>query len=153
LSKKDLIVTGATLSLIAYTIILSFTSQAISGIQTSRTVSNAGEVNTIGASIYHDSNCSEVISTINWGTLEPGSNRNVTGYIQNTGDLPSSLIVKTSNWNPSRAMTYISLSWDYDGQVLNMGEVIRVTFTLSISEMIEGITSFNFDITIIGSSY
>jgi hypothetical protein len=153
LSKKELIITGATLGLIAYTMILSFTSQAISGTQTSRTVSNAGAVNTIGVSIYWDNSCSSVISSIDWGNLDPGSNKNVVGYIRNSGNLPSILTMQTSNWNPSGAATYLSLSWDYDGQVLNPGEVVQVTFTLSISEMIEGITSFNFDITIIGSSY
>jgi hypothetical protein len=59
--------------------------------------------------------------------------------------------MNATNWNPSNASDYISLSWDYGGQLVNPGELIPVIFTLSISESVEGITSFSFDITIMGS--
>lgn len=150
--KRDLLITGATLTLLTYTIVLSFTGQALSALQTRRTVSNAGEIKTIGVGIYTDSGCSDILSSINWGTLEPGSDKTFTYYIQNCGNSPSTLTLQTSNWNPPEANTYISLSWDYNGQVLNVDEVIEVTFTLSVSPTIEQITSFNFDISIIGTS-
>jgi len=152
MSKRDLAIAGATLTLIAYTIVLSLAGQALSANQTSRTVSNAGKIKTVGVGIYSDSSYNNILSSINWGTLEPGSDKTTTGYIRNSGNAPSILTLQTSNWNPPGAETYISLTWDYDGQVLNINEGIAVTFTLSISPTIEEITSFNFDITIIGSS-
>jgi len=57
----------------------------------------------------------------------------------------------TENWYPSNAADYISLSWDYGGQLVNPDELIPVIFTLSISGSVEGITSFSFDIVIMGS--
>ena len=152
MNKRDLVITGATLTLIAYTIVLSFAGQALSALQTSRTVSNAGQITTIGVGIYLDSSCRNSLSSIDWGTLEPGSHKTFSYYVRNDGNSPSTLTLQTSNWNPPGAANYISLIWDYDGQVLNVGEVIQITFTLSISAMIEGITSFNFDITVIGTS-
>jgi hypothetical protein len=59
--------------------------------------------------------------------------------------------MNATNWNPLNASDYISLSWDYGGQLVNTGELIPVIFTLSISDSVEGITSFSFDITIVGS--
>ena len=152
MGKRDLVIAGATLTLIAYTIVISFAGQALSALQTSRTVSNAGEIKTIGVGIYLDSSCSNCLSSINWGTLDPGTEKTFTYYVRNDGNSPSTLTLQTSNWSPPGAATYILLSWDYDGQTLNIDEVIQVTFTLSISPTIEGITSFNFDITVIGTS-
>jgi len=61
------------------------------------------------------------------------------------------LSMYTSNWSPLNASDYMILSWDYGGQSIGVGEVVRVTFTLSVDASIEGITSFSFDITIVGS--
>ena len=150
--NKDLAITGATLILISYTLILSFAGQAMSAVQTSRTVSNAGEVTTVGVGIYWDSSCNNALSSIDWGTLDPGSNKNIICYIQNDGNSPSTLSLQTSNWNPSEAETYLTLTWDYDGHSLSVDEVVQVTLTLTISETTEGITNFSFDITIVGTS-
>jgi len=46
----------------------------------------------------------------------------------------------------------MNLTWDYNGQALSADEIVKVTLTLSIAETIEGITSYSFDITIIGSA-
>jgi len=54
----------------------------------------------------------------------------------------------TSNWNPSSASSYMTLSWNYGGQTLAVNEVKQVKFTLAVSSSITGITSFSFDITI-----
>jgi hypothetical protein len=58
----------------------------------------------------------------------------------------------TSNWSPLNASDYLSLSWDYGGQSIDVDEVVQVTFTLSVDAGIEGITSFSFDITIAANS-
>ena len=152
LNRKDLVIAGATLTLITYTLILSVTGQALSDFQTSKTVPSAGEVRAIGVGIYWDSSCLNDVSSIDWGTLEPGSTKSVTCYIQNEGNTPSTLSLQTSNWNPSGAATYMNLTWDYNGQALSADEIVKVTLTLSIAETIEGITSYSFDITIIGSA-
>ena len=82
--------------------------------------------------------------------LEPSSNKNVLVYIKNEGDSAVSLSLQTSNWNSSNASPsdYISLNWDYKGQFINVGEIVPVTFALSISASIGGTETLSFDITV-----
>jgi len=149
--SKEFVVAGATLTLITYALALSVVGQVLSAVQTSRTVSNAGTVVAIGVGVYWDNECTNALSSIDWGMLEPGSSKNVTGYIRNEGNSVSTLFMYTSNWNPSNASDYMTLSWDYGGQSINPDEVVQVTFTLSVDASIDGITVFSFDITIVGS--
>lgn len=111
-------------------------------------ISNTGIVKTVGVGLYWDVTCTNSISSISWGAIEPCSTKNVTVYIRNEGTSPATLSISTSNWNPSSASTYISLSWDYGGKVLSPNEVVQVKLTLSISSTITGISNFSFDITI-----
>jgi hypothetical protein len=149
--SKEFVVAGATLTLVAYVLALSLVGQVLSAVQTSRTVSNAGTVKTIGVGVYRDTACTNMLSSVDWGVLEPGSSENVSCYIRNEGSSVSTLSMYTSNWNPSNASGYMSLSWDYGEQSIDVDEVVQVTFTLSVDAGIEGITSFSFDITIVGS--
>lgn len=152
LKSKEFTVASATLTLVIFTLALSLVGQVMPASQTSRTLSNAGAVMAIEVGVYWDNACTNVTSSIYWGTLEPGSNKNITCYVRNEGNSPSELSMYTSGWSPQNAFDYMNLSWDYDGQFLNPDEVMQVIFTLSISSNIDGITSFSFDITIIGSS-
>jgi len=150
--SKESIITGAMLILITYTLGLSLVSQAFPAAQTSKTLSSTGTIETIGVGVYTDIQCSSPLTSIAWGTLEPGENQTVICYIRNEGDLPSTLSMYTSNWNPSSAENYLTLSWNYNGGYINPDNSVQVTFTLSVDESIEGVTSFAFDITIVGSS-
>jgi len=109
---------------------------------------SVGNIKALGVGVYWDSGCSQSVSSIDWGMVEPGAVKNVTVYIRNEGNAPITLSLQTSNWNPSNAADYISLSWNYNGQTINANQVITVTLTLSISSNIQGITTFSFDIII-----
>lgn len=111
---------------------------------------DSGEINTIGVAIYSDTNFT-TLSAIDWGKLEPGSRARIECYIKNIGKTPSKLTLVTANWTPPEAATYVGLTWDYDGQRLEIDEIILLTLTLNVSENIQGITEFFFDIIIIGS--
>jgi len=150
--SKESIITGAMLILITYTLGLSLVSQTFPAVQTSKTLSSTGTIETIGVGVYSDSQCSTPLSSLPWGTLEPGSNQNVICYIRNEGNSQSTLSMYASNWNPSSAENYLVLSWDYDGHSINPDDAIPVTFTLTVDASIEGITNFSFDITIVGTS-
>jgi len=149
--SKEFVVAGATLTLVTYVLALSLVGQVLSAVQTSRTVSNAGTVKAIGVGVYWNNECTDPLSSIDWGILEPGSSKNVTCYIRNEGNSVSTLSMYASNWNPSNASDYLTLSWDYGGQSINPEDVAQVTFKLSVDASIDGITSFSFDITIVGS--
>jgi hypothetical protein len=109
---------------------------------------SVGTVKALGVGVYWDSGCSQTVSSIDWGLAEPGVVKNVTVYMRNEGNAPITLSLQTANWNPANAADYISLSWDYNGQTIDLHQVIGVTLSLSISSSITGITSFSFDIII-----
>jgi len=148
LERKERIVVGAAVALVAYTLALIVLGPIVSSALTNRTISNVGSVTAIGVGVYWDQACTNPVSTISWGVMPPGSNKNVTVYIRNEGNTAAWLSMTKSNWNPSNASNYMTLNWDYGGQILNANEVVQVKLTLTVSSSITGITNFSFDITI-----
>ena len=102
----------------------------------------------VDVGVYWDINCTREVTSINWGEVELGTTVDRTVYIKNNGTSDVTLSMNTTNWNPSFANEYITLSWDYDGRVLHPGDVLAVTFTLQAPPESHGITSFNFDVII-----
>ncbi len=151
MEKYDAIVAKATFALVIYVLALSTIGSVMSVMHTNETISNVGSVKAVGVGVYWDSACSNAVSSINWGMLNPGSSKNETIFIRNEGNTTVTLTMTTSNWNPSNASDYLTLNWNYNGQALEVGEVIQVTLTLSVSSSIDGITSFSFDITLTAS--
>jgi len=155
MASKESIITGAMLILITYTLGLSLVSQAFPATQTSKTLSSAGSIQiqtTVGIGVYQDSGCTTPLTSMSWGTLEPGGSQNVVCYIKNEGSTASTLSMYASNWSPASAENYLALNWNYDSSPISPDAVVQVTFTLTVSSGITGITSFSFDITIVGSS-
>ena len=113
-----------------------------------RTVHSTGSVKAIGVSVFQDSACTQALTSVDWGTLEPSSVKNVTIYVKNTGNAPTTLSLQTGNWSPAGASSYLTLSWNYNNVALTVNEVRMVKLSLSISASITGITGFSFDITI-----
>ena len=151
MERKEGIVAGAAVALVLYTLSLSLFGPVVSAALRNQTISNAGSVKAIGVGVYWDQVCTSTVSSIDWGIMEPGANVNKTVYIRNEGNALARLTIAASNWNPSSASSYMTLSWDYGGQILNVGEVVQVKLTFSVSSDITGITSFSFDITITAS--
>ena len=148
MERKEGIVVGAAVALILYTLSLGVLGPTVLAALSNRTITNAGSVKTIGVGVYWDQAMTNPVSSISWGSIEPGSNVNKTVYIRNEGNAPATLSMTTSNWNPSSASSYMTLSWNYGGQTLAVNEVRQVIFTLAVSSSVTGVTSFSFDITI-----
>jgi hypothetical protein len=153
--SKESIITGAMLILITYTLGLSLVTQAFPATQTSKTLSSTGSIQiqtTVGIGVYSNSECTTPLTSMAWGTLEPGGSQNAVCYIKNEGSAASTLSMYASNWNPTSAENYLTLSWNYDSNPISPDAVVQITFTLSVDSGITGITTFGFDITIVGSS-
>jgi hypothetical protein len=148
LERKEGIIVGAAVALILYTFSLSLFGPSVLAALSNRTITNAGTVKTVGVGVYWDQALTNPVSSISWGTIEPGLNVNKTVYIRNEGNTAATLSMETSNWSPASASSYMTLSWNYGGQTLAVNAVRQVTFTLAVSSSITGITSFSFDITI-----
>jgi len=149
--RSERIVAICTLALLIYTLALALTGQVMSTMQANRSISSAGAVKTIGVGVYWNSDGTNMVTSIPWGILEPGSSTNRTCYIKNESNSASTLSMYTENWYPTNATDYLSLSWNYGGQLLNPDEIISVILTLSISDSVAGITNFSLGITITGS--
>ena len=152
--SKESIITGAMLILITYTLGLSLVTQAFPASQATKTFSSSGAIQiqtTAGIGVYSNSQCSTQLSSILWGTLQPGGSQSDICYIKNEGNTPITLSLQASNWSPASASNYLALSWNYNNQPISPNQVVQVTLTLSVASNIAGITNFGFDITIIGS--
>ena len=124
---------------------------ALSMLQASKTVPNAGSVRGVGVGIYWDSACTNQTSSINWGVLDPSSNKTVNVYVRNEGNVAATLSKTTQTWNPSNASSYMSLTWNYANQTLSVNQALQLSLTLVVSSSVTGIDNFSFDITIIAT--
>ena len=118
------IILGVSLAFVFGALITGILESTLSLVQTSRTVSSTGSVKGIGVGIYWDYACTNRTSSINWGLLDPGSNKTVTVYVRNEGNAVATLSKATQNWNPSTASSYMTLNWNYAGQTLSMNQVL-----------------------------
>jgi hypothetical protein len=99
--------------------------------------------------VYWDESATNVTTQIDWGTLYPGSEKTVVVFIENAKNTTMTVYLQTSNWIPSQASNYISLSWNSSGYVPS-NNVAPVSLTLSAGQNIVGVTSFSFDLIITG---
>jgi len=153
MTRKEVVVTGAMIMLVTYTLGLSLVSQAFPADQTTTTLSSAGTIQiqtSAGLGVYQEDSGSVVLSSVSWGTLQPGESQNVICYIKNEGNSATIISLDTSNWSPTNAESYLNLNWDYNGYPIAPDAVIPITLTLSVDSNIEGISTFSFDITIVG---
>ncbi|MEM2589608.1 MAG: hypothetical protein QXT44_07435 [Candidatus Bathyarchaeia archaeon] len=114
-------------------------------------IHNCGCIHTIGLEVYKDQECTQLCTSISWGTLYPGETVTRVVYAKLLGNTPATLIMTYGNWTPSEAQNYITLSWNYTGDTLNPWDVLPIEFTLSVAENITGIEQFEFYITITAS--
>lgn len=137
--------------IVTFVLILFMATQVTSLIIASKTIPNVGSLKTVGVGVYFDTALTNKVSSIDWGVLDLGSNKNGTVYIRNEGNSAVSLTMNTANWNPSTTSNYMTLTWNYGGQSVNVGAVIQVKLTLSVSASAAGITNFSFDINIVAN--
>jgi len=110
-----------------------------------------GWIVTIGIDAYADAGATQPVSEIDWGEISPGGSSAATIYLKSTSSVPVTLSLALENWIPAAAADYMTVDWNYDGSVLQPGEVRSVTLTLQVSGSITGITNFEFDLVITSS--
>jgi len=145
------VVLVSTLILTMFGLSIYFLAPALSPLSTTSRVSSSGVIKAVGVGVYSDLACTTKLSSIDWGTLEPGVSKNVTCYIKNGGNSAITLSLSTANWSPSNASQNITLKWDSGGKSISPSQVVKATLTLSVSSSISGITNFSFDIIIVGT--
>lgn len=114
----------------------------------SSNVAYANSISGEGVGIYWDQGCTNRTHSLDWGLINPGSNSTVMIYVRNEGNSAVSLKMATSNWTPSVALDYMTLTWTYSGKILSTYEVIPMELILKLSPTVNEITDFRFDIFI-----
>jgi archaellum component FlaG (FlaF/FlaG flagellin family) len=102
--------------------------------------------------IYSNSACTSAVSSIPWGQLAPGAVQTLTFYIRNEGTQSITLSKSLANWSPSTLSSYLTLSWNYNGQNLNPSSVLAVTLSLTVAANTPSTTGFSFDTIISGAT-
>ena len=111
-----------------------------------------GQITSINVAVYKDQLALQQLTEIDWGTIDPGKENTTTFYIKSTSNTPTTLTYEISNWQPPAAQTYLTLSWNYAGTIIQPGAIQPVTMKLHVSSAIAGIRDFAFDIAITGVS-
>ncbi len=142
-------VLSATLCLLTIVVLATITG----GFGSFKSFVRADYVKGTGVGIYWDQACTNTTLAFEFGQINPGSNKTLTTYVRNECSFPVMLTLETSNWNPSASADYISLNWNYSGQVLNVNEVIPTEITLIVNASIYGISDFNFHTNIVTSQH
>jgi len=153
MNKRELLIVGSTLSLITLSLLLTMFYPAMSAAQSrppKKPIPGHGVVRAAGLGVYWDASCTRGVSSIDWGVIDTGSKVNRTVYIRNQGDATVTLAMGTQNWTPSNSSAHISVTWDYTGRTLSVGEVIAASFTLSVSENAQQVRDFSFETVIAG---
>jgi len=114
-------------------------------------VPSTGIIVSVNVEVFWDAACTQKCTSIDWGMCYPGENKSKTVYIKNTSNVPMNLTLATENWNPTNAPNYINLYWTYDNHTLAVNEVYQTTLTLAISPDIHDISTFIFNIVIVGT--
>ena len=113
----------------------------------SRIIKCIGRLKIVAFELYKDAQLSEKLTQIDWGELQPGSHKDVKVWLQNGGSTPFIIMYDDHDWIPPEADNFITLSWDYNGSPIQQREVRAITLSLTVSEDIQGIYEYSFDIT------
>jgi len=114
------------------------------------TMRGTGSVKGVGIGVYWDLQCTNATTSLEFGRLEPGSSKSFNLYLRNEGNSAITLSMTLANWDPASAADVMTLTWNREGQHVNPDQVMDIVITLSVSEDVQGITTFSLDIIISG---
>lgn len=120
-------------------------------LQSSRTIPSHGTISGVNVNVYQDSNCTQPLTSVDWGTLDNGSSAIKTVYVRNEGTANMTLSLGNNTWVPSNATDYLTLSWDRENYVLANGASVGANLNLTVSPMFTTGTDFSFNIVITGT--
>ena len=142
----------AIIALTITALALTLTTAAV--LSANQTVPLNGAVSTVNAvnlGVFSDSACTQTTTALNVGTINPGGTATQTVYIKNAGNVAETLTMTTSNWSPTDAGTYLTLTWNRQNTVLNAGASIQATLTLTAAANTGSLTTFGCNVTFAGT--
>ncbi len=146
----------SVVAIIAFALIGTALTYSIAGLITlqkaltpkNESLPSSGNIAAQDLTIYADSNCSQVLESLNWGTIMPGDNVTKEIKIKNTGDTPVILNMTTTDWKPKNLDRQVTISWDKEGKVLNPHQMVKATLRLTVAENATAVNNFTVSIEI-----
>ena len=134
-----------TLVLVAIVAIISVVSATLVSMILSHSdydfyVPSLGTIKTIDVETYWDQNGVNKRETLSWDEIKIEKLSwdeikmdpvNTTVYVKSVSNFRVTLNIFLTDWNPVEISDYLTISWDYNGTIINPGEIIPVTMTLS----------------------
>jgi hypothetical protein len=134
-----------TLILVAIVAIISVVSTTLVSMMLGQSdynvyVPSIGTIKTIDVETYWDQNGVNKRETLSWDEIKIeklGWNEikitpvNTTVYVKSVSNFRVTLNIFLTDWNPVEISDYLTISWDYNGTIINPGEIIPVAMTLS----------------------
>ena len=120
---------------------------------TTQTVPSSGTITAINLGVYSDSDAGctgPPLTTIDWGSVTPGTPVTKTIYLKNTGNIAENLTMTTNTWSPSNAGTYLTITWSPTSSTLAAGASTSATLTLAASSSAGALSTFSVNIVITG---
>jgi hypothetical protein len=127
------------------------TMAGFAALSSSQDVTLSGTLTAVNVEIFNDSACTQPCTTVDVGTVNPGSSATQDIWVKNTGTVPVTLSMATSNWDPANAGSYLDLSWNRIGYDLGVGSSVRATLTLTAASDTGSLTTFSVSVTITGT--
>lgn len=137
-SKKTILL---ILAVAAVTLVVSsFVSLWLARIGNLR-VPSLGTIKTEGVEAYWDIDLQNKTEEIAWGTLQLGSSKDVNLFLLSISNIPVTLTLTKEDLTfydasevpvspPGTLSQYMNITWNYDGDEIEAGEVIPVALTL-----------------------
>jgi hypothetical protein len=156
---------GSVLALVALVVVglsLAWLTSGLLQAQASALVPSDGNVDggdvdgqissSVNIGVFSDADATVSCSSVNWGSLSPGSVASQVIYVKNTGDTTTTLSLSATDWVPSSASSALTLSWDKEGNRLTPGTVVRATIRLIVASDTGDLSTFSFNIVVSGTA-
>ena len=89
-------------------------------------VANDEVTESSGIEIYWDAKGTNPVYSIEWGSLEPGTDKEVTLYVKNKGKTPVTLSYFVSNWDSPELDNYLHLTWTTQNKLLALRKCFKL---------------------------
>jgi hypothetical protein len=106
----------------------------------------------IKAGIFSDYNCTQLCTSLDWGFLIPNSNTTLLVFVRNEANSSSTLTYQVESWDPVACASFMTISWNYTGQTLSVGEVVPIAITLHVMPNISDIGKFSMDLAVVAEN-
>lgn len=117
----------------------------------SKTITSTGSITAVGnLAVFSDSTGQTSLNTVTWGELAPGSSITIAIYVKNTGNVPMTFAIASAGWAPASYGQYLTISWNYNGQAVQAGNLQKIDLTLAAANNAPG-GSFSVQIIITGT--